>query len=86
MDGIVRYGLAVSTEEPSDYQAAMSDSKWKSAMDKEYATLLKNETWQLVPRKSGANIIDCKWVYKIKKESDGSIDRYKARLVANGFK
>jgi hypothetical protein len=54
-------------------------------MDKEYATLLKNETWQLVPR-TGANIIDCKWVYKIKKKPVGSIDRYKARLVANGFK
>jgi hypothetical protein len=32
------------------------------------------------------NVIDSKWVYKIKKKSDGSIDRYKARLVAKGFK
>jgi hypothetical protein len=40
----------------------------------------------LVPPRVGTNIIDCKWVYKIKRKSDGSIDRYKARLVAKGFK
>jgi hypothetical protein len=40
----------------------------------------------LVPRKQGTNVIDCKWVYKVKKKVDGSIDRYKARLVAKGFR
>jgi hypothetical protein len=40
----------------------------------------------LVPAKSGANIVDCKWVYKIKRKSDDTIDRYKARLVVKGFK
>jgi hypothetical protein len=34
----------------------------------------------------GANIIDCRWVYKIKRKLDGTVDRYKARLVAKGFK
>jgi hypothetical protein len=55
-------------------------------MDSEFGALLKNQTWHLVPPKLGVNVIDCKWVYKIKKKSDGSIDRYKARLVAKGFK
>jgi hypothetical protein len=40
----------------------------------------------LVSAKLRANVIDCKWVYKIKRKSDGTIDRYKARLVAKGFK
>ena len=56
-------------------------------MDEEYNALMKNKTWQLVPAHLGNNnIIDCKWIFKIKKKSDGSIERYKARLVAKGFK
>jgi histone deacetylase 1/2 len=39
-----------------------------------------------VPPSQGTNIIDCKWVLKIKKKSNGSVERYKARLVAKGFK
>jgi hypothetical protein len=55
-------------------------------MHEEYSALMKNHTWHLVPEKEGKILIDCKWVYKIKRRSDGSIDRYKARLVAKGFK
>src|SRR5512133_4119809 len=47
---------------------------------------MKKKTWHLVQSKSGMNVIDCKWVFRIKRKSDGSIDRYKARLVAKGFK
>ena len=55
-------------------------------MDEEYLALMKNKTWHLVPPANGRNVIDCKWVFKVKRKSDGSIDRYKARLVAKGFK
>jgi histone deacetylase 1/2 len=55
-------------------------------MDVEFDALRKNKTWHLVPPVKGRNIIDCKWVYKIKRRSDGKIERYKARLVAKGFK
>jgi hypothetical protein len=47
---------------------------------------MENKTWHLVPYKKGSNLIDCKWVYRIKRRADGTIDRYKARLVAKGFK
>lgn len=53
-------------------------------MNTEYQALLKQGTWTLVPPPSGANIIGCQWIYKIKRNSDGSVTRYKARLVANG--
>jgi hypothetical protein len=55
-------------------------------MDLEYSALMKNRTWHLVPPQKGRNVIDCKWLYKIKRKVDGSLDRYKARLVAKGFK
>lgn len=55
-------------------------------MDAEFTALLENKTWHLAPPSHGKNVIDCKWVYKIKRKSNGSLDRYKARLVAKGFK
>jgi histone deacetylase 1/2 len=55
-------------------------------MDIEYNALLKNNTWHLVPPKKGSNIIDCKWVFKVKLKADGTLDKYKARLVAEWFK
>jgi histone deacetylase 1/2 len=55
-------------------------------MNEEFDALKQNKTWRLVPFREGKNIIDCRWIYKIKRKADGSIDRYKARLVAKGFK
>jgi hypothetical protein len=55
-------------------------------MNEEYNALMKNHTWRLVPPQPGRNLIECKWVYKIKHKADGSVDRHKARLVAKGFK
>lgn len=44
--------------------------------------MLDNETWELVPPPEGLNIIGSKWVLKVKRDANGNIDRYKARLVA----
>ena len=46
---------------------------------------IKNVTWDLVPKPKDAEIITCKWVSKLKKKVDGSIHRYKAHFVAQGF-
>lgn len=54
-------------------------------MDEEFDDLHQNKTWHLVPLRRGINIIDFKWVYKLKKKADGSIERYKTQLVAKGF-
>jgi hypothetical protein len=54
-------------------------------MHSEFNALLQNGTWTLVPRQPHMNLVGCKWIYKLKRKSDGTIDRYKARLVAKGF-
>jgi hypothetical protein len=54
-------------------------------MNVEFDTLLKNQTWKLVPSSSAQNIIGGKWVFRIKRKANGTIERYKARLVAKGF-
>ena len=54
-------------------------------MKEEFDALHKIGTWDLVYLPSGKFTIGCKWVYKIKTRSDGTVDRYKARLVARGF-
>ena len=64
----------------------MSIPHWREATEQEYHALIRNETWTLVPPPPRVNVIDSKWVFKVKKHSDGSIERYKARLVARGFR
>ena len=65
--------------------ASVDRRHWRFALDSEYEQLVDAQTWELVPRSEAPNVISGKWVFKIKKNSDGSIDRYKARWVARGF-
>ena len=51
----------------------------------EYQALIDNDTWRLVPRPPGANVVTSKWIYKHKFHSDGSLARHKARWVVRGF-
>jgi hypothetical protein len=81
---MVRYGFLKTTGELANVESALQDKDWKKAMDDEFLALQRNRTWHLVPQK-GRNIIDCKWVYKIKGKQDDRLDRYKARLVAKGY-
>lgn len=59
--------------------------EWKKAIDSEYNSLLENNTWTVCELPKGRTAISNKWVFKLKRKADGSIDKYKARLVARGF-
>ena len=74
-----------SVLEPTSYAQAVLDPKWKEAMQHELDALNSQKTWSLVPLPAGHRPIGSKWVYRIKYNSNGTIERYKARLVAKGF-
>lgn len=75
-------------EEPFNYQQAIKcndSSEWQKAMNDEYESLMKNHTWILCEPPKGHTIVDNRWVFRIKRNPDNSVDRFKARLVAKGF-
>ncbi|KAE8695131.1 hypothetical protein F3Y22_tig00110733pilonHSYRG00089 [Hibiscus syriacus] len=74
--------------EPSTFQEAISSSDaslWMMAMHEEIEALHKNNTWDLVPLPQGRKPIGNKWVFKIKRNGDDQVERYRARLVVKGY-
>ena len=70
---------------PKDWKCAKQDPKWNAAMKEEMHALQKNKTWELVPLPKGKKAVGCKWVFTVKQNPKGEVDRYKARLVAKGY-
>ncbi|GJV89478.1 ribonuclease H-like domain-containing protein [Tanacetum coccineum] len=77
------YVSSVSSLPISD-NAAFNDPNWKNSMKDEYDALIKNNTWTLMPRPTDANIVRCMWLFRHKYLADGTLSRYKARLMVNG--
>jgi hypothetical protein len=71
--------------EPTCFEQVVGNPKWDNAMDEEMAALDANATWELVALPKDKKAIGCKWVYKVKHNADGSVSRYKVRLVAKGY-
>ena len=79
--------LSTEQQDPSSVYEAKSSpdkDKWMKAMEKELESLQSNEVWRLVEPPSDRKIIGSKWVFKRKVDANGVVERYKARLVAQG--
>lgn len=74
-----------SNDEPQSFSQAVKIQHWRDAMTAEVEALQNNQTWSITPLSPNKKPIGCKWVYKIKYLSDGTIQRYKVCLVAKGF-
>ena len=80
------YIMSLSSEtKPSNYVDASEDPRWTRAMKEEIEALNNNHTWEFVDLSHDASTIGSKWVYKIKRHVDGTIEIFKAWLVAQGF-
>ncbi|WOH00711.1 hypothetical protein DCAR_0520085 [Daucus carota subsp. sativus] len=70
---------------PTTFAQAAPHPCWFKAMQTEITALEENYTWEIVEPPPNQHIVDCKWLFRIKYLPDGSVERYKARLVARGF-
>ncbi|GJR38914.1 ribonuclease H-like domain-containing protein [Tanacetum coccineum] len=80
----MNYHVTTTSPLPRSHTYALRDPNWKKAMLDEYNALITNGTWVLVPRPANVNVVRSMWIFKHKFHVDGSLSRYKARLVANG--
>jgi len=74
--------------DPTSYEEAMTSEKkpqWAEAMEDEMKSLKEQETWDLVPRQPDVKVLGNRWVFRTKLNSDGTVERYKARLVIKGY-
>ena len=67
------------------FNEANKHEEWRKAMEEEYDSIMKKKTWELIELPKDKKPIGCKWIYKSKFKEDGSIDKYKARLVEKGY-
>lgn len=78
-------GVYLNHVEPATYKPSLKSPVWVDAMKDELSALYSQCTLSLVSLPSHKNLVRCKWVFKIKRNDDGSVGIYKARLVAKGF-
>ena len=86
-----RESVAIASDVPrepakvKDVLASPEKAKWLDVMQKEMESLTTNDVWDLVELPSDRTVVGSKWVFKLKTDADGKVERHKARLVAQGF-
>ncbi|KAG8493478.1 hypothetical protein CXB51_010891 [Gossypium anomalum] len=79
------FSSVLTDKEPSSISEAFQSPLWTAAARAEYDALILNHAWDLMPLPAGCQAVDCKWIFKVKRNSDGSVARYKGRLVVKGY-
>nr|GEZ97054.1 putative ribonuclease H-like domain-containing protein [Tanacetum cinerariifolium] len=73
-----------SKEIPSSFEQALKSKNWKNAIDDDMKALKKNKIWDQCSLPQGKNPVGCRWIFIVKYKPDGTVKRYKARLVEKG--
>jgi hypothetical protein len=92
-NGTIRYPMpcvllsetTLALVDPTCFLNVVTITEWRNAMQVEFNTLLQNHSWSLGPPMAAKNVVDYKWVFKLKRKADRSVKHHKARLVAKGF-
>ena len=71
----------LAADEPVSVEEALEDKCWRKAMEAELESIEENRTWMLTDLPKNQQAIGLKWVFKVKRDPDGSIVKYKARLL-----
>lgn len=77
--------LLLTLSEPNTVKQALISPPWHEAMQAEHDALMDNPTWSLTALPPGQTAIGCKWVFRIKENLDGTVNKCKAHLVAKEF-
>ncbi|XP_072087411.1 uncharacterized protein [Arachis hypogaea] len=75
----------INNSDPKHYSEAVMHDCWRKAIEAELTALEQNKTWIITSLPPGKNAVGCKWIFRTKFHPDGTIERHKARLVAQGF-
>ncbi len=71
--------------EPSSFEEVVQKPVWVDVMVEEYDSIIQNYVWDVVPRPQDNSVVSSRWLYKVKKATNGSVEKHKVRFVARGF-
>ena len=88
----VRYAesafIVLAKDEPNSYKDAMNSpdaAEWRPACEAKYDILMGYHTWKLIKKLPSGNIVRCWWTFRVKRDNLGAVNKFKARLIAQGF-
>lgn len=83
--GYMAFMTKIRDIEPSYFEEEIEKPLWVDVIVKEYESIARNCVWEEVPRPTYKSIVGLRWIFKVKKETDGIIGKYKAIFVAMGY-